>query len=149
MRNVWAAMGGHTGMRCADWAECGIGGAPEAFFDVYAGVLGNGANPAALTAGLGQRWSILEGYTKIYACCQHLHAAVEAAVAMRDDVLKAGSLEDVASIRVETHPLAIADARSVSTDKPVAWATALIVNWPLDDCANLFIICTTIPCTRS
>lgn len=107
-RNVWPASGAWSGSMAVEWAECGIAGAPEAFYDVYAGVLGNADNAGALTAGLGERWSILEGYTKIYACCQHLHAAVEAAVAMRSDVLKHGKLEDIESIRVETHPLAIA-----------------------------------------
>jgi len=107
-RNVWPAAGAWAGSMAVEWAECGIGGAPEAFHDVYATVLGNQESVSALSAGLGQRWSILEGYTKIYACCQHLHAAVEAAVAMRADVLKQAPLEDVAAIRVETHPLAIA-----------------------------------------
>ena len=107
-RNVWPASGAWSGAMAVEWAECGITGAPEAFYDVYAEVLGNTANPDALVNGLGERWSILEGYTKIYACCQHLHAAVEATVAMREDVLKEGRLEDVAAIRVDTHPLAIA-----------------------------------------
>ncbi len=107
-RNVWPAAGAWSGSMAVEWAECGIGGAPEAFHDVYATVLGNQADASALSARLGQRWSILDGYTKIYACCQHLHAAVEAAVAMRADVLKQAPIEDVTAIRVETHPLAIA-----------------------------------------
>jgi 2-methylcitrate dehydratase PrpD len=106
-RNVWPAAGAWSGAMAVDWAECGIAGAPEAFHDVYATVLGNGENAGALSDGLGQRWSILEGYTKIYACCQHLHAAVEAAVAMRPGLLAQAPLDEVAAIRVETHPLAI------------------------------------------
>ncbi len=116
-RNVWPASGAWSGSMAVEWAECGIAGAPEAFHDVYAGVLGNADNASALTDGLGERWSIMKGYTKIYACCQHLHAAVEATVAMRDAVLKQGRLDEVEAIRVETHPLAIGlvNARPGST----------------------------------
>ncbi len=106
-RNVWPAAGAWSGSMAVEWAECGIAGAPGAFHDVYATVLGGESDLAALTAGLGERWGILDGYTKIYACCQHLHSAVEAAVAMRPGLLAQAPLDDVAAIRVETHPLAI------------------------------------------
>ena len=36
-----------------------------------------------LTDGLGDAWAILDGYMKIYACCQHLHSLVEAALDVR------------------------------------------------------------------
>jgi 2-methylcitrate dehydratase PrpD len=61
---------------------------------------------ARLTEQLGESWAILDGYTKIYACCQHLHAAVEAALELRK-VLTEEALQDIASITVETHALAL------------------------------------------
>ena len=106
-RNVWPASGAWAGSMAVEWAECGIAGAPGAFFDVYSTVLGGEAHPARLTENLCGRWAVEDGYTKIYACCQHLHSAVEAAVAMRAQVLARASLDDVTAVRVETHALAL------------------------------------------
>lgn len=107
-RNVWPAAGAWSGSMAVEWAECGIAGSPNAFFDVYTTVLGGEAHPHTLTEGLGERWAILDGYTKIYACCQHLHSAVEAIVEMRPGLLRQATLDDIAAVRVETHPLALA-----------------------------------------
>lgn len=105
-RNIWAAAGAWSGSMALEWAECGIAGAPGAFFDTYSTVLGGQAHPERLTEDLGKRFAIEDGYTKIYACCQHLHSAVEATVAMRAELLAKATLEDVAAIHVETYPLA-------------------------------------------
>ncbi len=107
-RNVWPAAGAWSGSMAVEWAECGIAGSPNAFHDVYTSVLGGSAHPERLGEGLGEHWAILDGYTKIYACCQHLHSAVEAIVDLRPRLLARGALEDIESVRVETHPLAIA-----------------------------------------
>ncbi len=106
-RNVWPAAGAWSGSMAVEWAECGIAGAPSAFHDVYSTVLGGEAHPQRLTEGLGERWAVEDGYTKIYACCQHLHSAVEATVAMRERLLARTSIEDIVVVRVETHDLAL------------------------------------------
>ncbi len=107
VRNVWPAAGAWCGMMAVEWAQCGIAGAPGAFHDVYGEVLGGTAQPSMLTAGLGERWAILDGYTKIYACCQHLHSAVEAAVGLRGELQSSAALGDISAISVETHALAL------------------------------------------
>lgn len=107
VRNVWPAAGAWSGMMAAEWAECGIAGTPGAFFDVYGTVLGGRADRERLTADLGGSWAILDGYTKVYACCQHLHSAVEAALELRQQDLEETALEDIVSIDVETHALAL------------------------------------------
>ena len=106
VRNVWPAQGAWSGMMAVEWAACGIGGSPDAFFDVYSDVLGGTAQPAAMTEGLGTSWALLDGYTKIYACCQHLHATVEALLELRPAVLAAGPLTGIESIEIATHELA-------------------------------------------
>jgi len=107
IRNVWPAVGGWAGTMSVEWAECGIRGVDNAFHDVYATVHGGTAHPERLTEQLGARWSILDGYLKLYACCQHLHSSIEAVLGMRDSVLRDAALEDVTEIEVETHPLAL------------------------------------------
>lgn len=106
-RNVWPAAGAWNGFMAVEWAECGIAGAPAAFFDVYSTVLGGTAHPQRLDAGLGERWSMEDGYTKVYACCQHLHSAVEAVLDMRPALLRGARLEDIVSVTVHTHALAM------------------------------------------
>jgi len=106
-RNVWPAAGAWSGMMAVEWSDCGIAGAPGAFEDVYGTVLGGEAMPARLTERLGESWAVLDGYTKIYACCQHLHSAVEAMLDLRETSLPPRRVEDVAAITVETHALAL------------------------------------------
>jgi 2-methylcitrate dehydratase PrpD len=106
-RNVWPASGAWAGSMAVEWTECGIYGSPAAFFDTYSTVLGGQAHPERLTEGLGDRYSIEDGYTKIYACCQHLHSAVEATLDLRPRLLAARTLNQIAAIRVETYPMAM------------------------------------------
>ena len=115
IRNAWPASGAWSGLMALEWAECGIGGVPEALFDVYTTVLGGQAHPERLTEGLGESWAVLEGYTKVYACCQHLHSAVEAALSLREAHPEAAHPEHIESIEVQTHPLALPLVNPVPT----------------------------------
>jgi 2-methylcitrate dehydratase PrpD len=106
VRNVWPAQGAWSGLMAVEWAGCGITGSPDAFYDVYSDVLGGEAQPEMLTKDLGSSWALLEGYTKLYACCQHLHASVEALLDLRPALLAAGSLDAIDSVEIATHALA-------------------------------------------
>lgn len=108
VRNVWPAVGAWSGMMSVEWAQCGIGGIAEGAYDAYSGIFGYEADPAALTQGLGESWAVLDGYTKLYACCQHLHSTVEAALELRPDIIAhPGGIERIDAIEVETHELAM------------------------------------------
>lgn len=108
IRNAWPAAGAFNGMMAVQWAGAGMGGLPGGLYDVYATVLGGKANPEALDLDLGRRWAILDGYAKIYACCQHLHSSVEAALDVRTQAGWSQEMVDqVAAIDVVTHPLAL------------------------------------------
>lgn len=105
IRNGWAAAGTACGAMAADWAAAGITGAPGSVGDVFAGILQGDPDPAALTAGLGSRWSIEHGYHKIFACCQHGHPTIDALLQLRRDY--AFDPGDVTGLLVESHPLAV------------------------------------------
>lgn len=107
IRNAWPASGAWNGLMAVEWAECGMGGVPEALFDVYGTVLGGEAHPERLTQDLGRQWAVLEGYTKIYACCQHLHSAVEAALSLHARHAEVAQLAAIDTVEVRTHPLAL------------------------------------------
>jgi 2-methylcitrate dehydratase PrpD len=104
VRNGWAAAGAVAGMQCADWAQCGIGGAASSAPAVYRDILGADVDAGALTDGLGEQWAVESGYHKLHACCQHGHSAVEAIQdALREAPIDADAVE---SIEAFTHPLA-------------------------------------------
>ena len=105
VRNTWPAVGAWAGMMSVEWAQCGIAGLAESGYDALCVALHATAFPQRLTTDLGVDWAILDGYTKIYACCQHTHSAAEAALEMRG--LLAHEATAVNDIVVAAHPLAL------------------------------------------
>ncbi|MGH6896225.1 MAG: MmgE/PrpD family protein [Geminicoccaceae bacterium] len=103
VRNVWPGVGGAIGLRAADWATIGIAGRPESLYDVYAGAFGADVDPAELTDGLGASWALSDGYHKIHACCQYAHSAVEASLALMEQLPPGWSTGSLKQIRIETH----------------------------------------------
>jgi 2-methylcitrate dehydratase PrpD len=63
--------------------------------------------PSSATPGLqrarGVEWAIADGYTKINACCQQTHSAVEAVLSLALERSEQ-SLNSIEEIVVETHP---------------------------------------------
>ena len=104
VRNAWTSAGAWVGLRSADWAEAGIGGLPETAYDVFVGCFGTDAEPEALTRGLGEAWAVLDGYHKVFACCQYAHAAVEASLKLHARLDDQRGANDIAEIVVATHP---------------------------------------------
>jgi len=107
VRNAWAGAGAWAGFTAADLAAAGIAGAGDGFDAVFGEGLGHQVKIDELTDGLGERYAVEDGYHKVYACCQYAHSAVEAALELRTGPLAALEAEQVASVLVETHPLAM------------------------------------------
>jgi 2-methylcitrate dehydratase PrpD len=103
VRNVWAAVGTANGMRCADWAECGIGGHAGSPYAIYTERLGQAPAPDALTEALASEWAITRGYHKIHGCCQSTHSAVEAILAARTAMPRGVGPQDIRRVVLETH----------------------------------------------
>ena len=104
VRNAWTSAGAWIGLRSADWAEAGIGGLAETPYDVFVGGFGTDVEPAALTRGLGEAWAVIDGYHKVFACCQYAHAAVEASLKLHERLNGKRSADDITEIVVATHP---------------------------------------------
>jgi 2-methylcitrate dehydratase PrpD len=84
-----------------------------------------------LNGELGEYWGIMDGYAKIYACCQHLHSAVEACLALHRE-LPPGAPAQIDSVTLETYPyvMLLLDAAPTTTlggkfSMPHAVATVL------------------------
>ena len=103
VRNGWTAAGAWIGMRAADWVEAGIGGAANTPYDVFVGAFKCNALPDKLVSGLGEVWSVSNGYHKVFACCAYSHSAVEATLELLGKLQKR-RVEDIAEIVVETGP---------------------------------------------
>ena len=104
VRNAWTATGAWTGMRAVDLARAGIGGATTTPYDVFAVCFRAGAEVDELIRDLGADWAIVGGYHKVFACCQYAHAAVEANLALAQQLPAGMSASDIDEIVVETHP---------------------------------------------
>jgi len=102
VRNAWTAAGAWIGLRAADWAEAGIGGNDVTPYDVFVGAYKTNAKPDALVAGLGDTWSVTNGYHKVFACCGYAHSAVEATLELLGRMQK--KKDEIAEIVVEAAP---------------------------------------------
>ncbi|GAY09795.1 MmgE/PrpD family protein [Pseudonocardia sp. N23] len=102
IRNAWAGAGAQLGFVAADVAAAGLTASPTVLDEVFAGTV---VTPDELTAGLGERWAVEDGYQKPYACCQYLHASVEAASLLAGSVPADG---EITAVDVRTHPLGAA-----------------------------------------
>jgi 2-methylcitrate dehydratase PrpD len=78
------------GIASADLAEAGLTGpttvleGPDGYFVTYAGEEGVDWSKETLLDGLGKRWLVQDTYIKPYPCCRHLHGAIDAVLALRD-----------------------------------------------------------------
>jgi 2-methylcitrate dehydratase PrpD len=103
VRNLWTGLAASTGMRCVSWAEAGMDGYVDGPHPAFAGLLAASTRPGKLTEGMGSRWAILANYHKLHGCCHSTHAAVEAAIALRDQIDVAGRIADIAKVELFTH----------------------------------------------
>ena len=91
---AWLAREGLTGARRILEGEQGL-----------AAGMSSDADPARLTAGLGQRWATAETSFKFHASCRHTHPSADALLAlMREHRLAA---DDIAEVRALVHQGAI------------------------------------------
>ena len=115
VRNVWAGVGGQTGMRCADWAECGIGGLADGPCLSFTELLGIEPQPRHLTMDLGRDWAVSQSYQKIHACCRSTHSAAEAVVSAVAQMPSGKSAENIERITLETHQPGLSNPKPATT----------------------------------
>lgn len=99
VRDAWVGTANQSGLAAARLAASRTGH----LTGVAAGSLGDllGAlDPAALDDGVGERWEILGGYFKQHSSCSFTHAAIDAALSLRDHVDG-----EAAEVLVEIHSL--------------------------------------------
>ena len=101
VRNVYAGMANSTGLLAATLATSGFTGQRDGPSDVFGTVSGTAFDTQAMTRGLGQEYQITRNYFKLYPCCRHIHACIEAALKLRAE--DGFAPEAVERIEVETY----------------------------------------------
>jgi len=66
----------------------------------------------ALLGELGERWEILQTYTKLYPTCRHCHPAIDLAIALREQ-LQDMDLSEIEAINVKTYRVAISEVAEI------------------------------------
>ncbi len=112
--NAWAGTGAWTGMMAVDWSGMGFSGTGESLHDVYTDVLGTDAQPSRLIDALGEEWALEYSFHKPYSSCQYTHAAIEASLAVLEELPNGMPPDAIAEVVVEASALAL----SLDNDEP-------------------------------
>ncbi|MDX1690687.1 MAG: MmgE/PrpD family protein [Acidimicrobiia bacterium] len=117
IRNVFAGAGAASGVLAAELASVGFTGERDGVATVFGGLSGVSWDEETALEGLGDRWEIGFGYTKLLASARYLHPAVDAVV----DALDGRSLEpdEIEAIEVHTFDFA-ASMTEVDPPNPLA-----------------------------
>lgn len=102
VRNTYAGMVNHNGLLALAMYRAGFRGEAGGVPTTFGEILGTGFDTGALTDGLGERYEITRGYFKPYSACRYSHAAIDAVLALRDQVDPAA----VEAVTVETYATA-------------------------------------------
>ena len=117
VKRYHAGKAARDGVACAELTAGGLTG-PTIVLESRRGYLnaftGGQYDLDHLVGDLGSTWRMTRTYQKLYPCCRHVHAAVDAAVALRRD--EGIDAARVKAVRVETFSIGAAyDNRDIAT----------------------------------
>lgn len=120
------------GIASADLAAAGLTGPTsifegrEGYFAAYAGKQGVDWFANKVSDDLGEKWVVLNTYIKPYPCCRHLHGAIDAVLALKQN--NEIDLDQIESVHVATFGIA---AGHGSTDVSTMMAAQLSIPFTL------------------
>lgn len=107
VKRLHAGKAARDGVTCGELAMRGISG-PDTVLEGRQGFFSSFARgawkPETLLGGLGEDWVGTRTYVKPYPCCRHLHAAIDAAIALHHE--GAVDADAISAIDVGTYELA-------------------------------------------
>lgn len=104
VRNTYAGVVNMLGLLAADFYRLGFRGEQGGPAVSFGQILGESFDPAPLTEGLGTHFEIMRGYFKPYSACRYSHAAIDAALRLRD--MDGFDVTQIERVTVETYALA-------------------------------------------
>jgi 2-methylcitrate dehydratase PrpD len=105
VRNLWTGLGAYHGVLAHSWARAGLTAPARHLEFVFDEAVCTDLDRAALTAGLGTRWEILNSYVKPYPCARWLHPALDALSRVLEEVPVTAST--LADLTIETFAFAV------------------------------------------
>jgi len=107
MKPLNAGKAAYNGVLSALLAQGGADGPQKILEDKdgFAQAFAGDWEPSLLLSDLGNRFSITECYRKLYPACRHSHAAIDAALSIRNTNKIA--IDEIQEIRVTTYPAAL------------------------------------------
>jgi 2-methylcitrate dehydratase PrpD len=113
-RNLWAGMGNFVAIVAAQSARSGFSGPQDGPACVFGETLGVSFDREIASDGLGSDWYLGRNYFKLYACCRHAHASIDAFRTIVDDIdISAGDID-----RIEVYTYARAAVAVGQPDYP-------------------------------
>lgn len=98
VKRVHCGLAAQAGVTAAELAEAGLTGPPTVFegrFGFLQAYLGNDADVAAITEGLGEHWELPRIFFKPYPANHFTHAGIDAAIRLREDGLHLVDIEEI------------------------------------------------------
>ncbi|WP_427185327.1 MmgE/PrpD family protein [Bordetella bronchialis] len=110
--NLWVGKGVEQAFACTAWADGGLP-APAQALARLGEMLGVQTDAAACTDDLGGAWAVRLNYFKVLPCAGQSHAALEALLRVREDLLAQGCEVFDAGVRIdaEVHAFAVGMAQ--------------------------------------
>lgn len=118
VRHLWSGLGNFNGALAADLVVSGFVGPADMPARVFGETLGTAFDRDSVTSDLGQHFLMLGNYFKVYACCRHAHASVDAMRAALEH-------ETVDPVTIETIEVATYARAVDATGRPGMPQTAL------------------------
>lgn len=117
-KRLHAGKAARDGLLCAEMAARGISGPErglEGKFGFFKAFARGEIRPQFLLEGLGERFLIANAYFKLYPCCRHYHAAIDAARALREE--EPFDIADIERVVIGLYALAVEghDQKAVHT----------------------------------
>lgn len=102
VRNTYAGMVNHNGLLAVEMFKLGFRGEHGGVFTTFGEILGQSMTVDSLTDDLGNHYEIMRGYFKPYSACRYSHAAIDATLAIREQI----DLSKISQIKIETYDFA-------------------------------------------
>lgn len=86
IRNSYAGFVNHNGLLAVEMFKAGFRGEAGGVETAFGKILGDSFDSSALVDGLGENYEIMRGYIKPYSACRYSHAAVDAVLAVHEQL---------------------------------------------------------------
>lgn len=103
VRNTYAGMVNHNGLLAVEMVKLGFTGERGGAATAFGRILGEHFDADSVAADLGTHYEITRGYFKPYSACRYAHAAVDAALKLRETL---PPLDTVRRVDVQTYRIA-------------------------------------------